>query len=189
MKFKTHSLKVGIYKTNTELKQALKDKNICVSSLAQDLLEKVESCQPETLDFTIIMGKELGLPNIFTTQEILMEAEKNNLELLPTETAIQILLQHGGLVNGWVTVMSQPITDRGGYPSVFDLYRYGDGQLVLYYDNARPVERWNDDNAFVFRLRKPLGNFGISLETLSLRLSELETFKAKAEKILKLENI
>lgn len=49
---------------------------------------------------------------------------------------------------------SAHINDRDGNPSVFNLNRNDDGQLELNNDNARPDKQWNDDNEFVFRLRK-----------------------------------
>jgi len=43
--------------------------------------------------------------------------------------------------------------DRDGYPSVFNLNRDED-MLKLNANNARPENRWNADNQFVFLLRK-----------------------------------
>jgi len=44
-------------------------------------------------------------------------------------------------------------TDRDGNPNVFNLERNEDGMWLN--DNwAKPDNRWNPDNAFVFRLSK-----------------------------------
>ncbi len=45
------------------------------------------------------------------------------------------------------------VTDRDGNPNVFNLNE-DDGELKLNADNAKPDNRWNSDNQFVFRLRK-----------------------------------
>ena len=44
-------------------------------------------------------------------------------------------------------------TDRNGNPNVFNLKRNEDG-LWLEDNWAKPENRWNPDNEFVFRLRK-----------------------------------
>ena len=44
-------------------------------------------------------------------------------------------------------------TDRDGNPNVFNLNEDG-GELKLNANNAKPDNRWNPDNRFVFRLRK-----------------------------------
>ncbi len=45
------------------------------------------------------------------------------------------------------------IADRDGNPNVFNLNEDG-GELKLNANNAKPDNRWNSDNRFVFRLRK-----------------------------------
>ncbi len=44
-------------------------------------------------------------------------------------------------------------TDRDGNPNVFNMNRNADG-LWLNTNNAKPSNRWNSNNEFVFRLRK-----------------------------------
>ena len=45
------------------------------------------------------------------------------------------------------------IIDRDGNPNVFNLNR-NDDDLWLNTNNAKPANRWNADNKFVFRTRK-----------------------------------
>lgn len=45
------------------------------------------------------------------------------------------------------------IADRDGDPNVFNLNHDG-AKLKLNANNAKPDNRWNADNHFVFRLRK-----------------------------------
>ena len=44
-------------------------------------------------------------------------------------------------------------TDRDGNPNVLSLDE-GEGKLKLNANNAKPLNRWNADNRFVFRVRK-----------------------------------
>jgi len=44
------------------------------------------------------------------------------------------------------------ITDRNDNPNVFNLSTNGE-QLELNGNNAKPSNRWNTDNKFVFRVR------------------------------------
>lgn len=44
-------------------------------------------------------------------------------------------------------------TDRDGNPNVFNL-NFNDEQLKLNTNNAKPDKHWNDNNKFVFRVRK-----------------------------------
>lgn len=46
-------------------------------------------------------------------------------------------------------------TDSSGYPNVFNVDRNEDGRW-LNANDARPENRWNPENAFVFRRRNPL---------------------------------
>lgn len=47
------------------------------------------------------------------------------------------------------------VTDKGGNPNVFNLNRNGD-ELWLNGNNAKPSNRWNANNKFVFRTRKSI---------------------------------
>ena len=47
------------------------------------------------------------------------------------------------------------ITDRNDYPNVFNLNTNGE-QLGINGNNAKPENRWNADNKFVFRFRKSI---------------------------------
>jgi hypothetical protein len=52
------------------------------------------------------------------------------------------------------------ISDSDGNPNVFNVNRNDDGKLKLNNNNAKPDNRWNDNNEFVFRV--PRNSFHFS---------------------------
>lgn len=138
-------------KSGEELERELKEKNINISSYASDMLKKLSPSSPEHLDLVRLTVKDLGFPNGATTDEIYKRAEELGLELCPQDTGPNLRPQNS--TPDYMYIAMKQITDRGGNPSVFSLYR-GDGGLWLFASWAEPDDRWNSDNKFVFRSRK-----------------------------------
>jgi len=132
--------------------QALKNKNIYLSSYGEDILEKTEfSQEKETYDLARFTVAQLGLSNGATTDEIYAKAKELGLELCPAEVGPQLRLQNTS--KEWMLIAMKQISDRGGDPCVFDLRRIGD-QSKLSSSSARPDERWSSYSEVVFRYRK-----------------------------------
>ncbi len=87
--------------------------------------------------------------------EILTQAFELGLDLLPHETAADLLLDEKTQpeMGEWYRVVSKPIAGRRGHPLVFDLGRDDDGLWLSCY-RAKPVLEWRPDRELLFALRK-----------------------------------
>ncbi len=98
---------------------------------------------------------ELGFPNGETRREIYARALKLGLELCPSEVGPQLRLQYSDQPKGeWVIIGMEPITDSGGYSSVFYVVRDGAGLWLNGYSGHPEVFFWDDSGHFVFVRRK-----------------------------------
>ncbi len=130
----------------------LKGKSIYLSDWGKDILYKTEfSKKKENYELVRFTVGELGFPNGATTDEIYAKAETLELDLCPAEVGPQLRLSYEG--KEWMLIAMKQITDRDGYPCVFDLYGDGAG-LPLDGRNAEPDFRWRSDFKFVFLSRK-----------------------------------
>jgi hypothetical protein len=132
--------------------QALKDKNIYLDSWGKEIIDKTEFSQtPEVYNLVRFTVEQLGLKQGATTDEIYQRAQELALEQCPAEVGPHLRLQYTG--REWFLIAMKQISDRDGYPEVFVLpSRYA--RLTLNGGSARPDDRWDADNVFVFRFRK-----------------------------------
>lgn len=102
--------------------------------------------------------KDLGLPRTPTTKQIFERAAHSRignmvLELCRAEVGPhQATADKDQPLGDYYYIMHEPIADRSGYPSVFELGRDGDG-LWLYGAWATPGSRWGPGTRLVFALR------------------------------------
>jgi hypothetical protein len=137
----------------------MRGKNINISGYAEDEVKSkdfitLEKAEAETL-IRLKIG-DLGFPkNKYpTTDEVYKRIEELGLELCPAETGPHYRLKYVNQpLNEGVYIGMKQITARGGDPSVFDVYCSGGG-LWLDGSIADPDDGWNDDDKFMFRLRK-----------------------------------
>ncbi|MFA6973914.1 MAG: hypothetical protein WC238_04235 [Parcubacteria group bacterium] len=138
--------------SSESVEKALQTKNMYLSDWGKDILYKTEFSQEkqdyELVRFTV---SQLGFANGATTDEIYKKAEDLGLELCPAEVGPHLRLQYPG--KEWMLIAMKQITDRNGYPAVFNLRTDG-GQLALLGYDAKPDRRWDAAHKFVFRFRK-----------------------------------
>jgi hypothetical protein len=109
---------------------------------------------PEQIDLVRLTVADLGFPKGATTQEIFDKAIALGLELCPPEVGPYYRLQYTNQpMHEWIRVGMKPIIGRGGNPRVFVVYRVGDGAW-LSGNWALPMDEWNADSQFMFRIRK-----------------------------------
>jgi hypothetical protein len=154
-KIQRHDIEIG-GKTKNQLKAELQEKNVYVSSYADDLLDSkaFEALSaPEDANLISLTVGDLGFDRGATTDEIYRRAGEYGLELCPSEVGPQLRLSYTG--NDWMYIAMKQIADRDGSPSVFRLSGRG-GALWLYAYDAEPSRRWGAGHRFVFRHRKTL---------------------------------
>ena len=109
---------------------------------------------PEEATLIRLFVNDLGFPSGATTKQIYAKAKALGLELCPPEVGPQFRLQYISrpMYESVYVGMKQIIgSDRN--PRVFRVGRDVDGSR-LGVSWARPTERWDTFNEFVFRLRK-----------------------------------
>ncbi|MDP2676103.1 MAG: hypothetical protein Q8O83_00225 [bacterium] len=137
----------------------MREKKINVSDYAEDMMASKDfTTLKETEDIVLIRleVRDLGFPkNKYpTTDEIDKRIEELGLELCPAETGPHYRLIYMNQPMGeWIRIGMKQITDRDGYPDVFDLERDGD-DLWLGSHWTGPAYEWDPGRGFVFRLRK-----------------------------------
>ncbi len=154
---KRYSVEIG-GKSKEQLRAELKEKDITVTSWAEQLLDSNDfsiSSTQESAELVRLTVKDLGFPNDATTDEIYAKAAELGLELCPAEVGPQLRLSYTG--NDWMYIAMKQIADRDGYPDVF-LLDEDVGELELSAHDAGPDDRWASDDQFVFRLRKKLSS-------------------------------
>ena len=155
-KIRKSELEIG-GKTAEELENELKEKNVYISSYAQDMLHSPDFTtlpNPEQIDTVRLKVSDLGFPGGATTDQIYAKAVELGLELCPAEVGpYQRLKDTDQELYNYYWIAMKQITDRRGYPSVFGLSRLVDG-LELRYDLARPDDRWLSVDELVFCSRK-----------------------------------
>lgn len=144
-------------KSVAELERTLKQNKINVSGYAGDMMKKPEFMtlkSREVVDLVHLKVGDLGFTDYPTTDQLYEAAGRFGLELCPPEAGPELRLKYTDQPLGeWEYVAMKQIADSGGNPRVFKLLRHDDG---LWLDGywARPTNRWNLDNGFVFRIRK-----------------------------------
>ncbi|MFH1662162.1 MAG: hypothetical protein ABIA02_03635 [Candidatus Falkowbacteria bacterium] len=105
-------------------KQTLIDKNIYLSDLEEDILNKTEfSKEKQNYDLVKFTVKQLGFQNSATTDQIYEKAKELGLELCPAEVGPHLRLQYLG--KEYMNIAIKQIADRDGVPSVSHLSWYG----------------------------------------------------------------
>jgi len=144
-------------KSSEQLETDLKNKKINITDYTKDILQSkgfTTLKNPEQIEIVRLKVRDLGFKNGATTQEIYTKAEELGLELCPAEVGPNLRLQYLDQPLGeyfWIAM--KQITDRGGYPSAFELGR-NDVGLWLRGNWAHPASRWIPGLEFVFRLSK-----------------------------------
>jgi len=151
-KIQRYEIEIG-GKSNRQLEQEMKAKNIWISNYAQDILKKMEILEQkeETKLIRLTVG-DLGFPSGATIDQIYQKAQDLGLELCPAEVGPSLRLREP-MINEYCIIRMKQITDRGGSPNVFRLGRNDDG-FILSGGWAKPASKWNSHSRFVFCLRK-----------------------------------
>lgn len=153
-KIRKSELEIG-GKTAEELETELKEKNIYISSYAQDMLHSPDFAtlsNPEQIDTVRLKVQDLGFPDGATTDQIYAKAAELGLELCPAEVGpYQRLKDTDQELYKYYWIAMKQIAGRDGLPFVFFLLRLDDG-LELRRSIARPGLRWDGDHELVFCL-------------------------------------
>jgi len=129
----------------------IKEKGMNVSDYARDILYKTEFSgegkQYEIVSFSV---EQLGFKGNATLKDIYAKAIELGLEICPAEVGLLLRLQYENQPNGeYLRIAMNPISDRGGNPSLFNVRRSG-GKLWLN-DGAGDLGlEWDGNGRFVF---------------------------------------
>ncbi|MCL5407441.1 MAG: hypothetical protein M1429_03025 [Patescibacteria group bacterium] len=155
-KIRQSELEIG-GKTAAELENELKEKKININSYAKDMLHSPDFttlANSEQIDLVRLKVRDLGFTQNPTTDQIYARAEELGLELCPAEVGpYQRLKDEDQPLGDYYSIAMKQITDRYGYPRVFDLYCI-EGGLWLADSWARPADKWGPVRGLMFRLRK-----------------------------------
>jgi len=129
IKQKTIKLGTGL-KTKNDFLDVLKEKNIKVSSWAEDIMAKLEfivATKEMNQKLIILSVADLGFKDGAKIKDIYERAKKLGLELCPPEVGPQLRLQYSDQPIGeWVLTAMKPIIDSDGYLYVWYVSRDGD---------------------------------------------------------------
>ena len=154
-KIRRQELEIG-GQSREALIQTLKERQINISSYAQDMLQSPDFTtlpQAERIGLVRLSVKDLGFPQGATTEEIYQQAAEFGLELCPAEVGpYQRIKDLSQPMGDWYLIAMKQIADRNGNPHVWYLNRY-DAGLWLRGHWARPGRRWDPGCGLVFRLR------------------------------------
>lgn len=150
------SLEVG-GRNGPRLKRELPSGGIYTSSWANHLLDRLKnSGRQEMLSVVKFSLQEVGIRNYVSGprgwEEVVNAVKKKGLALCPQLTAPEIARLNADIIEEgqYVDILSEPITDRDGDQSVFELSR-GGGRLGLF---GRLTDRaWPPGHLVVARLR------------------------------------
>lgn len=137
-------------KTKEELLKDLKDKDVHISSYAQELIDKLDFSKPEKeVEYEIKTLKELGFAEGYVrTSEFMNDGflKKHNLELCPPELALYMIASDK---NGYAYIAMEPISASDGVLSVFRV-EHDDYDRWLGASRGRPGYRWDAGYRWVF---------------------------------------
>ena len=144
-------------KTPKQLEKALDSGGFKVGDWARDIIRSKDfTTLPDQQTLSLVRAKvsDLGFKDPATYSEVCQKAEEFGLEKCLPETAVHYRLAYKDQpMNEWLTVAMEPISDSNGHPSVFELYRPGDGLWLRGYW-VYPASQWSPEAEFVFTLRK-----------------------------------
>lgn len=154
-KIRKSNLEIG-GQTSEQLENAMREKNIDISSNAKYMLRSPDFTtlpNAEQIKLIRLSVRDLDLPYNATTDLVYAKAEEYGLELCPAEAGPHQRLQDAEQsVREHYRIAIKQITSRDGHPLVFHLYRNARG-LGLHDYWAGPDNKWDRGNEFVFRLR------------------------------------
>lgn len=149
------TIKLGTCADLTALKVAVNAAGGRISDYANDLLNHRDftiAAEEIEVDLVVASVAELGFEDGATYADICAKAQELGLQICPAEVGPQLRLQYTDQPNGeWLRIAMDPIADRDGRRSVFDVVR-DRGELWLVWDSGRPDRVWSADDRFVFVL-------------------------------------
>ncbi len=155
-KIRRDSVEIG-GKSKEQLIAEMETAGINISDYAKSMMENPDftvQANREEAKLVRLTVADLGFKASATTDQVFERAQALRLELCPPDTGPNYRLKYKDQPREeYVRIGMKQITDRGGNPSVFNLYRY-DGGLWLDYGWARPGDAWGPGSEFVFRFRK-----------------------------------
>jgi predicted peroxiredoxin len=142
-------------KSSEEYTKELTEQGFKIYSYAQDMLNKLESLkQKEKIDLVLFSVEQLGFPKGATLQQIYDKAKEFGLELCPPQVGPELRLNYKDQpMDEYLVIAMNSIDDRDGYPKLFYVNHYSDGEWLDSYRGDLGFE-WRGGNRFVFRLRK-----------------------------------
>lgn len=185
-----NTLKIQIGGMNEEkYLTAFEEADIYVSDWAKDLISKIEfQKEKETLDVEIVTMGELGFPEGASRKDIYERAKEKGYGLLPAEVALAFRLAYKeSKLYQWNLIGIEPISVSDGGQRVFFVAHDDDG-LWLDGSDGGPGSMWGPGDRWVFARRKyqklDATIFSTDLDTLTLRISSLESDMEKIKKFL-----
>jgi hypothetical protein len=149
------TLKLGTHKSVDDLRQAILDNGNRISPWGDDILGKIELAKTETeVTLHVATVKELTGKDVATNREINEAIREKGYDLCPAEVGPQLRLQYQNQPSGeWLIVATEPVTDSGGDPGLFRVYRDND-ERYLDGSNGHPGRQWGGSIRVVFVPRK-----------------------------------
>lgn len=150
------TIQIGTFKKVKQICQALADKKFRVSGYASDLMDRMALVtEPMTIDLYRATNAELGLTQGGTVAQSFEAIAKIGGEKLPAEVGPYWRLNNPDQPMGqWELMYMDPVTDRDGYPGVFNVVHDEDG-LWLYGYYARPESSCSAEYVWVFGRKRP----------------------------------
>lgn len=156
IKQNSYSIEIGGM-SEPQLESALGKKPFVLADYARDMMQSLDfSTFAKSREIRVAKLRlfDLGFTGYPTTAQILKQASKLGLELLPAEAGPHARLQDRDQRSGdWYYIVINPIAGRDGDPDEFRVARDGDG-LWLGSRWTGPGAHWYLDETFVFGLRK-----------------------------------
>jgi hypothetical protein len=143
-------------KTAQELEQELETKGMEIYDHAREMLHSSDFTtlsDPESIQTVLLKVRDLGFIEPPTTDELYARAERLGLDLCPAEAGPHQRLQDTKQRSGeyyWIAMKA--ISDRSGYPLVFNVEHDDDGLWLNNYW-AIPTYKWSLGRQLMFRLR------------------------------------
>lgn len=172
-KIRVEDLAIG-GRSKNQLGNDLKQKNI-ECNYVEDMIENPDFTTlpaSEVIKTVRLKVQDLGFKNGATTTEIIGTKDDIDEHGKPapftkgriTRLGLDLCLPEVGIyqrlkdtkqpLGEWYYIAMKPLTDRVGFPGVFELARVVGGGLWLVRQWALPAHRWSPEDRFVFSLRK-----------------------------------
>lgn len=138
-----------------QMEAKINQKGFQVGSIARKMMDKISPrSKAEDIHLIRLSVGDLGFTGSAKLQQIIDKAKEFGLEICPPEVGPHYRVAYDNQpMNEYLTIAMETISDSGGYPSFFNLYRDAVG-VWLYRYWALPGSEWFSADEFVFRLRK-----------------------------------